>query len=113
MKELMGLPQLIKFSDNLGYRKLNKLNNITNDNELLVKILREFSQFSDYKEEDIHNDKLKKFIVCFKEQTPNVLKIIRNFITEIHQLKEIIPNFDESKKDDLVKCFYTLSLIHI
>lgn len=109
MKELLELPPLVKFSDNIGYQRLCRMVAFTKNKNILLKILKELSKYTDYSEEVFHNDKMKALIVCFEEQTPKVLAIIRKFVTEIHQLKEIIPVFDRLKKDDLIKCFDYIS----
>ena len=98
MKELMDLPPLVKFSDNVNYKNLEKLNKFTINKTVLLKTLKELSKFKDYNDETIHNKKIKSLIVCFEEYSPRVLTIIRKFIDEIHQLKEVIPDFNKEYK---------------
>ena len=103
-KEILGLPPLCKYSDGESYKKLEKINYFINDKNTLLKILKSFSNFKDYSEEDIHSGKIRNLILTFKEETPNVLRIINKHITEIHQLKEVIPNFKEQDKYILISC---------
>ena len=102
MKQLMDLPPLVKFSDNINYNNLKILNKFTVNKSVLLKTLKELKEFTDYTEETVHNNKIKSLIVCFEELSPKALKIMRKYISEIHQLKEVIPNFNKEYKYQII-----------
>lgn len=103
MNQILDMPMMSRFCNYDDYKVLETIVNALGNKKTAIKVLNELKEFTDYKYEEMMNKRIEMFIHCFKEQTPYILKIIRNFIDTIHQMKDILPVFVKERKNLYIK----------
>lgn len=103
MKEVMHLPFLPKFAYSIETKELEKFREkFDYNNKALVKTLKEFSLYKDYNTENLNKIKFRNLFKVLKEDTPEFIRISRQYIEEIHQLVEILPMFEIKDRKEIM-----------
>lgn len=105
MNQILELPMMPRFGNESTYNELSKINNSLGNRKTTIKVINKLKTFTDFDEEDINNKKIINMFDCFKDKTTYILEVLRKYIDNIHQLKDVLPKFYLNRKDEYIKIF--------